>query len=251
MECYHYLQDVQNLLANAKSQIWTKIWWIIQRTNYTFWRIGWKFPKTQREMKHEFINLKEIIMMIFGYALLTVWIWEEDILIIDIEKSKKRGSMKQGISASRNTFQKTECERSPDNPKRWRICISCGRWFSKITKEKLRIPRTHSETGIHREDRESQRRISWRLGRVSTWRNERWRRNQIRIFGLTQKLGKTFKLIQRFRLSSSYWTETFNYTCREKNHILFHWITLLSWAQLMQIWRLHKEAKSVRVMDWI
>ena len=43
--------------------------------------------------------------------------------------------MKQGISASRDTFQKTECERSSDNPKRWRICISCGRWFSKIIRE--------------------------------------------------------------------------------------------------------------------
>ena len=68
-------------------------------------------------------------------------------------------------------------------PKRWRICISCGRWFSKIIRKKLRIPRTNSETGIHREERESQRRISWRLGRVSTWRNKRWVRNQWGILG--------------------------------------------------------------------
>ena len=54
-----------------------------------------------------------------------------------------------------NIFQKTECERSPDNPKRWRNCISCSRWLSKIIKEKLRIPRTHSETGIHRKERKN------------------------------------------------------------------------------------------------
>ena len=61
-----------------------------------------------------------------------------------------------------NVFQKTEHQRSPDNPKRWRICFSCSRWFSKIIRKRLRIPRTHSETGIHRKEGESQRRSSWR-----------------------------------------------------------------------------------------
>ena len=36
MKCFFYLQKVQNYLANGKSQIWTKIWGIILRTNYTF-----------------------------------------------------------------------------------------------------------------------------------------------------------------------------------------------------------------------
>ncbi len=35
------------------------------------------------------------------------------------------------------------------------ICISCGRWFSNIIREGLRIPRTHFETGIHRKEREN------------------------------------------------------------------------------------------------
>ena len=35
-----------------------------------------------------------------------------------------------------------------DNPNRWRIYISCGRWFSKIIMKRLRIPRTQSETGM-------------------------------------------------------------------------------------------------------
>ena len=61
-----------------------------------------------------------------------------------------------------NISQKTECKRSPDNPKRRRICISCGRWFSKIISERRRIPRIHTETGTHRKDREPQRRISRR-----------------------------------------------------------------------------------------
>ena len=38
-------------------------------------------------------------------------IWEEDILIAEIEEFEKVGCI-------RNISQKTECERSPDNPKK-------------------------------------------------------------------------------------------------------------------------------------
>ena len=34
-----------------------------------------------------------------------------------------------------NKSQKTDCERSPDKPKRWRICFSYDRWFSKIVRK--------------------------------------------------------------------------------------------------------------------
>ena len=64
------------------------------------------------------------------------------------------------IGRIRNLSQKTECNRSPNNPKRPRICISCGRWFSNIMRKRRQIPRTFSETGTHRKERESQRRIS-------------------------------------------------------------------------------------------
>ena len=66
------------------------------------------------------------------------------------------------VGRIRNLSQKTECKISPNNQQRRRICISCGRWFSNIIRKRLRIPRTHSETGTHRKERESQRRISRR-----------------------------------------------------------------------------------------
>ena len=66
------------------------------------------------------------------------------------------------VGRIRHLSQKTECKRSPDNLQRRRICISCGRWFNNIITKRLRIPRTHSETGTHRKERESQRRISRR-----------------------------------------------------------------------------------------
>ena len=37
------------------------------------------------------------------------------------------------VGCIRNVSQKTECERSLDNPKRWRICISSGRWSAKLS----------------------------------------------------------------------------------------------------------------------
>ena len=46
----------------------------------------------------------------------------------------------------RNIFQKTERERSPDNPQNGEFVFSCGRWFSKIIRKRLQIPRNHSET---------------------------------------------------------------------------------------------------------
>ena len=74
MECFCYLQKVQNYLANGKSQIWTKIWWIILRTNFTIWRADWTSPRTPRKIKQEFINLERNCHRIFliGCALFAV-----------------------------------------------------------------------------------------------------------------------------------------------------------------------------------
>ena len=43
------------------------------------------------------------------------------------------------------------------------------------------------------------------------------------------------------------WSKKFNCTCREKNHVLFHWVLLMSPGQLMQIWRLYKKRKFMTI----
>ena len=117
----------------------------------------WKNSQTPRETKariHQFG--KKVLPGIFlGYALIArvnlerrhsgCWYW----------RIRKAGCI-------RNLSQKTECKESPDTPKRRIICISCCRWFSNIIRWRLRIPGTHSETGIHKKERESRRRISRR-----------------------------------------------------------------------------------------
>ena len=89
------------------------------------------------------------------------------------------------VRCIRNISQKTECERSLDNPKRWRICISYGRWFSKIIRKKLRIPRTHSETGINRKERISAENLM-AIGKSFNLKRQK----------VTQKLGKIFGLFK-------------------------------------------------------
>ena len=96
----------------------------------------------------------------------------------------------QKVGCIRNISQKTVCERSLDNPKKWRICISCGRWLSKIIRKRLRIPRTHCETGIHSEERESRTENLKAIGKSVKMKTQKMTKESIRIFGLTQKLGK-------------------------------------------------------------
>ena len=135
---------------------------------------------------------KKILPGIFlGCALIAVRIWEDDILIAGLGKL-------ENLDASEIYPRRLHAKEVLITPKRRTICISCCRWFSNIIRERPRIPRSQSETGIHRKERESRRRISRRQGRVSTWRNKRWRRN-------TQGLLVSSRI---FHLSSSHWTES-------------------------------------------
>ena len=128
------------------------------------------------------------------------------------------------VGCIRKLSQKTECKRSPDNPKRWTICNSYGRWFSNIVRLKLRIPRTHSETGTHRKERESQRRISWRKGRGSISRNKRWRGSSRTLLVYSR----------RVHLSSSYWTQ--GSIVRADKRIISY-STELNWCQQVNLCR--------------
>ena len=237
MKCSYYLQDVQNLLANGKSQIRTKICWIIQRTFFSIWRTGSISHKNSEKNEarfHQFGKRGTLLVMHhsrrnLGKRYSDHWHWRIRKEVIDEVRNKY----------IKIYFKKTECERSLDNPKRWWICISCSRWFSKIIREKLRIPRTHSGTGIHREEREN---LSGELQGESGER-ERFQLEEAKDDeGINKDFWAHAEARKEFHLSSSCWTEKFHCTCREKNHILFTKL-LVSPGQLLQIWRLHKKNK--------
>ena len=142
-------------------------------------------PRTPRKTKHKFINWTEIITMSFYW-----------LCFFRVRNFGKRYSDHwhwriRKVGFIRSISQKTEYKRSPDNPKRWRVCISCGRWFSKIIRKKLRIPRTHSETGIYRKESISAENLM-AIGKSFNLKKRKMTKESIRIFGLTQKLRKNF-----------------------------------------------------------
>ena len=148
MECYCYLRNVQDLLADGKTPY-------ERRFGESFKGPIVSFPNLrERQSENSSIRKEGITRNLSRKCLDRGGIWKGDILIADIEQL--------GVGRIRNICQKTECKRSPDIPERLRICIFFCRWFSKIIRMGLRIARTHSETGIHRKERESQRGISWR-----------------------------------------------------------------------------------------
>ena len=118
--------------------------------------------------------------------------WEEDILIAEIEKKLEK-------------------------LKRERICISCGRWFSKIIRKRLRIPRTHSETGIHRKERESQRR-----------NREEFQPEKKDDEGINKDFWAHAEARKEFHLSSWYWTEKFKQRAERRIFPYFTSFGLLS-----------------------
>ena len=81
-----------------------------------------------------------------------------------------------------------QCETSIDITKGRRIHIPSRRWYSKIVRKRLRIPRTHSKAGTDREE----------------WVDPRWLPSIVITLNLE-----------------------FNSLCRRKKHSPFHWNTLM------------------------
>ena len=94
-----------------------------------------------------------------------------------------------------NIFQNTECTRTLDNPKRWRICISCGRWFSKIIREKTTNSKNPLWDGNPPWGERTSAENLMAIGKSFNLKKQKMTKESIRIFGLTQKLGETFEVI--------------------------------------------------------
>ena len=99
-------------------------------------------------------------------------------------------------------------------------------------RERLRIPRTHSETGIHREERISAENL------MATGKSCNLKKQM-----MTQKLGETLGLFKEVSFIVIKTNREFNHTCREKNHSLCHKIYIIE--------RNSSEKKySIRGEDW-
>ena len=144
--------------------------------SYTSW-LSARCPRPPG--KREISKWTKIWWIFLGHALFAGRIWEEDISTAEVEELKK-------LEASEIYPRRLNAKEVLITQKDGELVISCGRWFCKITRKRLRIPRTLSEAGVHRKERESQRRISRRQGRVSTWRISAWRRSSERLWSIQE-----------------------------------------------------------------
>ena len=187
MKCFYYLQNIQNLLPNGKSQIWTKIWGIVQRTNCTFWRTGWMSPRNPRKIKariHQF-GKTNCHMIFFGYALFpcenlgrrysNYWgwrIWKFGVIEILFRKLNAKEVL---VTQRVEEFVFLAADGSPK--------ISGRNYkFQEPTMRRESVVRRENISGESQGDREE----------FQPEESTKWRRNQQGFFGLTQKLGKNF-----------------------------------------------------------
>ena len=107
----------------------------------------------------------------------------------------------------RNLSATSQCQRSTDLTEMRRIYLLNGRWYSKIVRKRLRIPRTHSKTGTD----------------CRVW-SSRWSGQTQEI---TLKHGMTFGLFQETSFIVITLNLVLNFTCRRKKHSQFHWNILM------------------------
>ena len=135
---------------------WTKFWWIIQRTSYIIWRIGWISHKTPRERQStnssicKAIITKNLSRICFDRG----WIWEEKKLTADIEELEK-------LDAS-ETYPRRLNAKEVLITQRDEQCVSpMADGSAKLSGRNFEFqePTLRRESTVRRE---SQRRISWR-----------------------------------------------------------------------------------------
>ena len=122
VECYCYLRNVQDLLADGKTPHERRFGESFKGPIIPFGALVEYLPSSARDQAriHQIGN--RVLPGIFrGYALIAERIWKGDILTVDVEELEI-------LNASDILSQKTECERSLDNSEERKICICRGRW---------------------------------------------------------------------------------------------------------------------------
>ena len=181
MECFCYLRNVEDLLADGKTPYEWRFGEPYKGPVVPFGAIVEHHPISSRHQSRLHQFGKKVLPGIFlGYAL----------IVGDLEGIYS-GRRHWGIGKfgrGRHLSSKNPCKR----------CILSCRWYSKIVRKRPRIPRTHSNVGTTCKERRSQWRTSRRTRRVSTDRVKRWRWSPERLLVDPRWL----------HLSSSLWTSS-------------------------------------------
>ena len=106
MECFCYLRNVQDLLADGKTPYERRFGESFKGPVIPSGALVEYLPNSESDKARIHQFGKKVLQGIFlGYALIAGGIWKGDILVADIEE----------FGRIRNLSQKTECKRSPDN----------------------------------------------------------------------------------------------------------------------------------------
>ena len=130
MECYCYLRNVQDLLAGRKTPYERRFGKSYKGPIIPFGALVEYLPNSEKDKAriHQF-GKKVLRRISIGYALIAGRIWKGDVLIADIEELEK-------LDASEKYHRRLNAKEVLITPKRRRMCISCGRWFSNIIRNR-------------------------------------------------------------------------------------------------------------------
>ena len=134
-ECYCYLRNVQDLLADGKTPYERRFGEPFKRANNTFWINGWiSSDFTEWPSKNSSIWQESVT---WNLSWLAGGIWKGDILIADLEDLEK-------LNASDICTRITNAKEVLIRQKRWWIHIPICRWYSKNCQEET----TNSEYSL-------------------------------------------------------------------------------------------------------
>ena len=153
MECYCYLRNVQDLLADKKTPHDRRFGEPFKGPRIPFGAMVEYHPSSVRDQSRLDQFGKKVLL---GYEFIAGRIWKGDSLGCGSGRIEKVGRIRN--LSSKN--QRERCER--------RIHIPSCKWYSKVVRKRLPFLRTSSKAGTNRKERRSQRRTSRRTGRVST-----------------------------------------------------------------------------------
>ena len=203
MEGYYYLRDVQDLQADGKSQNERRFGESFKGTIIPFDASVGHLPNSEKDKNSSI--WKESITNNPSRTSFDRWrLWEEDILIADIEEIGQVGCI-------RNIHQKTECERSPDNPKDGEFVFPAADGSAKLSGQE---PTRRGESTVRREKPSGE----------SHGDREEFQPEESKD---DAEARKDFWSIQENFIYCHHTEPSVQPTCREKNLSLFHKIHII------------------------
>ena len=165
MECYAYLQNIQNLLFDGKTPYERRSGESFKGPIIPFGSLVEYYPTSAKDQSriHQF-GKKVLPGLFLGYALYAGRIWKGDVLIADLEELETMDASEiysERLNAMDVIF-----------PKKWKNRFSSRRWTNQTFWERSGTENTHFDTGTPNSRRRSKI-FSWRIRIVSTFTTSR------------------------------------------------------------------------------